>query len=260
MRKNRTMRLASGLLVLTLVTTSILSGTFAKYVTSDSASDSARVAKFGAVVTASGSLFGTTYINTPGGAAADLTVVSSSNPQDNVVAPGTKNDTGITVAFSGAPEVDVALSVVMTDGYKEVFLKANQDLPDMTTGDTEDDFENAADYYPVKFTLTQKKGGNTTTLVNAGRLTAVETALEGLSAAKIDANTDLATTIGTLTLTWAWDFDNSGAGTFDKQDTLLGDLAAGTTLAPAPSPALVAGTDYVLTTDAAFAVTITQID
>jgi hypothetical protein len=258
------MRLASGLLVLTLVTTSILSGTFAKYVTSDSASDSARVAKFGAVVTASGSLFGTTYIdaaggNTPGGAAADLTVVSSSNPQDNVVAPGTKNDTGITVAFSGAPEVDVALSVVMTDGYKEVFLKANQDLPDMTTGDTEDDFDNAADYYPVKFTLTQTIGANTTTLVNAGRLTAVETELEELSAT-IDANTDLATTIGTLTLTWAWDFGNSGAGTFDQQDTLLGDLAAGTTLAPAPNPALVAGTDYVLTTDAAINVTITQID
>ena len=46
MRKNKTMRVASGLLVATLLTTSMISGTFAKYTSSASGSDEARVAKW----------------------------------------------------------------------------------------------------------------------------------------------------------------------------------------------------------------------
>ena len=61
MRKNKMMRLASSLLVAVLITTSAISGTFAKYTTQDSASDSARVAKWGVTVMASGNLFGTMY-------------------------------------------------------------------------------------------------------------------------------------------------------------------------------------------------------
>ena len=52
MRKNKMMRLASGLLVAVLLTTCTISGTFAKYVTSAKADSSARVAKFGVEVTA----------------------------------------------------------------------------------------------------------------------------------------------------------------------------------------------------------------
>ena len=46
MKKNKMMRLASGLLVAVLLTTSMISGTFAKYVTTESGSDSTRVAKW----------------------------------------------------------------------------------------------------------------------------------------------------------------------------------------------------------------------
>ena len=46
MKKNRMMRLASLLLVCVLLTTSVISGTFAKYTTSITATDTARVAKF----------------------------------------------------------------------------------------------------------------------------------------------------------------------------------------------------------------------
>ena len=71
MKKNKTMRAAGGLLIATMLTSSIVSGTYAKYVTTDSATDTARVAKFGVTVTASGSLFDKTYLagtaNTPGG-------------------------------------------------------------------------------------------------------------------------------------------------------------------------------------------------
>lgn len=46
MRKNKMMRTASALLVATLLTTSVISGTFAKYTSTASAEDSARVAKW----------------------------------------------------------------------------------------------------------------------------------------------------------------------------------------------------------------------
>ena len=57
MRKNKMMRTASGLLVATLLTTSVISGTFAKYTTEETGSDSARVAKFGVEITARGTMF-----------------------------------------------------------------------------------------------------------------------------------------------------------------------------------------------------------
>lgn len=263
MKKNKSMRLAGGLMIATMLSTSIVSGTYAKYVTSDNAEDSARVAKFGVTVTASGSLFDKTYMsvgggNTPGGITADtdnttLTVESSND--NKLVAPGTKNTEGITFAIAGTPEVDVKLDVVV-DEVKEVFLNAKTDLPDMTTGDAEDTFDNTADYYPVKFTLTQTKttaeGKVTTNLVTAGTLAKVEEEIEKLSNNSIDANTDLAGAIGTLKLTWEWDFDASGAGTYDKQDTLLGDLAVDKTL--------IDSSLYSLDESIKISISVTQVD
>ena len=269
MKKNRMMRLASGLLVAVLMTTSVISGTFAKYVTTASASDTARVAKFGVVVTAEGSLFGETYLktnaDTPGADDADkATITVESSNENKVVAPGTKNDEGITATITGTPEVDVDVSVVVKglsldgtteyDDVKEIFLAAGNGYPDMTTGNSTDTF-NTTEYYPVKFTLTQIKNGTTTVLVQAGKLSAVEAALESLSTT-YKANANLANEVGTLNLTWEWDFDASGAGTYDKQDTLLGDLAAETTL----TPALPDGASYGLETGIKIDITVTQID
>jgi hypothetical protein len=269
MKKNKSMRLAGGLMIATMLSTSIVSGTYAKYVTSDNAEDSARVAKFGVTVTASGSLFDKTYYavnnanngNKPGNGTADTdktTLTVESLGDDNVVAPGTKNDEGITFAIAGTPEVDVRLDVDVDDGsFKEIFLKGTTTkLPDMTTGDAEDTFDNTADYYPVKFTLTQSTEANP--LVDGGTLAEVKTALEGLTSESIDANTDLASKIGTLNLTWEWDFDASGVGTYDKQDTLLGDLAAGTTLVP--DTTLTANTDYCLNESIKISISVTQVD
>ncbi len=110
--------LYSGQCFTVLLTTSIVSGTYAKYVTNYSASDTARVAKFGVVVTASGDLFSDTYkttSNTPGAAsddkadAASLSVVSSGytsgagvDGTDHVAAPGTKNEEGLSFAVTGS--------------------------------------------------------------------------------------------------------------------------------------------------------------
>ena len=219
MKKNKMMRLASALLVAVLLTTSIISGTFAKYVTSDSVADSARVAKFGVVVTATGSLFDETYIvadaNTPGGVESTaqgeydaddifrLTVESSNG--DKLVAPGTKNEKGITVSVTGTPEVDVKVTLDLTV-ENDVFLKAGAMYPDMTTGDTTDGFIFENDYYPVEYTLTR----DGKTVLNGVTIAEVKDYLEKLVAGDndgyYDANTDLSKVIGELVLTWKWNF------------------------------------------------------
>ena len=61
MKKNVMMRVASIMLVLVLMTSSVISGTFAKYVTDGQATDKARVAKFGVSVTGKSDMFDTTY-------------------------------------------------------------------------------------------------------------------------------------------------------------------------------------------------------
>ncbi len=147
MKKNTMMRVASALLIAVLLTTSVISGTYAKYVTEGGAEDIARVAKWGVVVTGAGYLYADTYkkadTNTPGeanGNAADLSVVSRTtdaaikglNGKDKVVAPGTKNDDGLTITVTGQPEVDghIKMNVRDADGNDfdaltdDIYLKA----------------------------------------------------------------------------------------------------------------------------------------
>ena len=114
MKKNRMMRLASILLVLVLMTSSVVGGTFAKYTTSDSASDTARVAKWGVAVSINGNLFGTDYADVNAQENADSIVATSTNvssrDDDNIVAPGTKNEEGLKIALTGTPEVAYTIS------------------------------------------------------------------------------------------------------------------------------------------------------
>ena len=124
MKKNKAMRAAGVLVIATLLTTCLTAGTFAKYTTTDSATDSARVAKFGVTVVANGSLYGSAYAanhaDTP--VVADNTVTVKASNGDNVVAPGTKNDSGIGFAVNGKPEVDV--KITGTVEAEDIFLKA----------------------------------------------------------------------------------------------------------------------------------------
>ena len=118
MKKNRMMRLASILLVCVLLTTSVISGTFAKYVTQSGSQDTARVAKWGFTDTATISLdnlFDDVYDGENGiqGVTVDGT--------DNIIAPGTTNEVSFQFIFAGeggnnfAPEVDYTF-VVSTAG------------------------------------------------------------------------------------------------------------------------------------------------
>ena len=113
MKKNRMMRLASILLVCVLLTTSVISGTFAKYTTSVSSDDKARVANWGfTTTTLDFDLFDGTYDN--------VAYQASSGEPTNLIAPGTeKKDAGkfkmILAEADKAPEVAYTFAIT-TDG------------------------------------------------------------------------------------------------------------------------------------------------
>ncbi len=135
MKKNKPMRAAGVLLIATMLTSCMTAGTFAKYTTTDSAADTARVAKFGVNVSVNGSLFGEEYVkeadgNTPaiwtghyvqGNDTTNVGTVQVYTRGDNVVAPGTKNDTGLGLKIQGQPEVDCEVTVDFE--AKNIYLK-----------------------------------------------------------------------------------------------------------------------------------------
>jgi len=154
MKKNKMLRMASALLVLTLLTTSVIGGTFAKYTTTAKANDTARVAKWGVVITASGSLYSNAYAKenvadgkgnlpaawtTDGNTLANSISVAAATEEDNIVAPGTKSyGDGLSFGISGTPEV--AVTVDTTIKAEDIFLKAGTygKLVSLTVSDTED--------------------------------------------------------------------------------------------------------------------------
>ena len=128
MKKNRMMRLASGLLVAVLATTSMISGTYAKYVTQDGANDVARVAKWGVELQVAGDMYSENYAagnastaNVAQVGVADATV-STMASGENLVAPGTKNDNGLKFSLNGQPEVSGTISA--TIAYENIYLVA----------------------------------------------------------------------------------------------------------------------------------------
>ena len=201
MKKSRSMRLASALLVLTLLSTCMISGTFAKYVTSiDEVSDSARVAKWGVTGSITGEAFLDSYdLNTA--VDGEFTLAVKSSTTDKVVAPGTTG-TFTGVALTGTPEVAVRVETDATltlsgwevDGayYCPIVITVNGTNLSGLSYDSADEFEAA-----VK-----------TAIAAANADYAPNTNLE-----------DIDELYGNYTWTWAFDGD-------DVKDTALGDAAA----------------------------------
>lgn len=244
MKKNRMMRVASALLVAVLLSTCAISGTFAKYVTTASGTDSARVAKWGVKISGiADTLFAKTYAKD-----ADTTIVNTIEANEKVVAPGTKNETGVTFSLTGTPEVAVQIDIAVkgsdSDTITDVVLPAGNGYTDWTQAPYKGTFDLEADYHPVVFTL---KDGETT--LATGTLAEIETFLESKSGSYApgkDLSTILGGTSGTYTLTWAWAFGGN-----DKADTLLGNLVTETQIA----------IDNAFTKiDFAIEITATQID
>ena len=122
MKKNKAMRSASVLLVATLLTTSVISGTLAKYTTQDAAEDTARVAKWGVELQAIGNLYGDTYKDRIVTENDTTATVQSVDRTADVVAPGTQNAEGFTFSLKGKPEVDGTITTTITS--QNIFLKA----------------------------------------------------------------------------------------------------------------------------------------
>ena len=212
MKKNIAMRLASGLMLSCLLSTCVISGTFAKYVTSGEATDSARVAKWGVTVegklAAANVMFKSEYDET-GSVTVDSTV--------DVVAPGTG---GTLTAFdvSGTPEVDVTVTYV----------------PVVELGDNWiDKYDLAKFYCPVTFTVSTNSGTDSICGLDYASADAFEDAIEALIVAAqgyYDAGTNLETAVeDDLTVSWNWAFENATGSENDQdneKDTFLGDRAA----------------------------------
>ncbi len=258
MKKNKMMRLASSLLVAVLLTSSVISGTFAKYVTSDTATDKATVAKFGVVVTASGSLFEKGYNASGVKEENQSSATVFTTGSIDVVAPGTKSGTEpFKFEISGTPEVDVKVTVAVTDNTNDVFLKKGT-YEDLTTTNSEDEYVLSEDYYPVKYTL--KKNGTPVqvdgkTALTLAQLTTVLTDLSTVTNIKNNQNLADAGVFGEFEISWVWDFEVD-----NKADTILGDLAAGSPAAGLNGASLTAGTDYNLNTGLTITVTVEQVD
>jgi len=108
MKKNRMMRLASLLLVLVLMTSSVVGGTFAKYTTSATVTDTARVAYwgFGRAAATTFDLFDGVYVHETNGTTVNSNV--------NVVAPGTAKESTFGFAYIDSEEGATAPEVAYT--------------------------------------------------------------------------------------------------------------------------------------------------
>ena len=212
MKKNVMMRVASIMLVLVLMSSSVISGTFAKYVTSDKAGDSARVAHWGVEVVVTGDdAFKTEYADESGldGENDGLTVKSSTSKK--LVAPGTSG-TFATVDVNGSPEVDATIEFAVTVNISDWLIDAN-------TKDTYDTY-----YCPLVITIgTDVLFGNDYADAQAFA-DAIEAAFVGYSN-YYNAHSDLAT-VADVTADWAWNFNEGSYGQTNVMDTLLGNKAA----------------------------------
>lgn len=226
MKKNLMMRMASVLLIAVLMSTCAISGTFAKYVTSGTGTDTARVAKFGVAITANGSTFAGEYDTHDTDAKATIakSVVTSGDNMD-LVAPGTSREM-LSMTLSGTPEVAVKVSYV-----------ADFALSDNWT------VEGGKFYCPLKICVEGTYVDGLTFDNKADFEAAVEALINGWTKSYAPG-TDLSTVAAdSVSVSWEWPFSTSVEN--DAKDTWLGNQAA------AGNPATVTLT---VTT------TVTQID
>lgn len=201
-KKNVLMRSAGLLLVLVLVTSCFVGSTFAKYTVGGNGSDSARVAKFGVNVTATGTMFAKEYATDDRSAG---TITKSVISTDKVVAPGTKGNMA-SMTLTGTPEVAVRVSYAVN----------KFELKGWTTDGT-------TEYCPLVFTV-----GTASYKIGDAGITSVSDLQDKVTAAitayskDYEANTDLSGVgADSLKVSWAWAFEGD-----DAKDTALGSRAA----------------------------------
>lgn len=250
MKKNKMMRIASILLVAVLISTCAISGTFAKYVTKAEATDTARVAKWGVVISVDGTdAFADKYVthDTEFGYEGEYSVVAfaaEGEKADKVVAPGTSSadlDKTLSATIKGKPEVATAYTVEIAN-IKDIVLRSVAQSGETTTE------ADAVEYAPILWTLkiagkavaTDKSltevlarvdeiGGKLEVLglegvaISAEAIAASENAGPTIKiSALADPNVDI--DLG-VELSWKWVYFVDDAT--DVLDTALGNIAAG---------------------------------
>lgn len=201
MKKTRTMRMAAVLFALVLITSCFVGNTFAKYVASGEATDTARVAKFGVTIVADNTtdgMFKKEYAKEDSEYNGTLSVVSST--EGKVLAPGTEGNVG-GFSITGTPEVAVRIKYTV-DTFN---------LTGWTVAD--DEF-----YCPIIFKIGNETVNGSTFTDAASLVAAVKAKIE--KNVDVDANTSLATS-NDISITWEWPFSTSAAN--DVKDTALGD-------------------------------------
>ena len=198
-RKNSKSLIVVAMLLMVTLVLGMGAMTYSKYVSEqDVPTQQATAAKWGYVITVNAdNMLGAKYED---GIVADAgDDVVSASISNAVVAPGTGGSMTITV--TGASEVRAKMTITVAGGSTDIYLN---------------------DYYPIKWTLTEKVGdGAATTLVNGLKLSDVVTALNGKTAT-MEAGTASVTRVYTLSWSWAM-----GDGSTDNQDTFIGFLANG---------------------------------
>ena len=191
------------MLVAVLITTTTISGTFAKYTTNGISTDEARVAKFCVTVAATGAedIFAAAYDNEA--------VLSTAD----VVAPGTTGTLGGFTVTDNTAEREVAVEVLYTS---DITLSGWE----LTTG--------AKDYCPLIFTVDSVDYyiGKDGVATQDDLVAKVKAVLE----AKSDVYEVGSAIADTLAFSWRWDFEGeTGAnGQSDLKDTVLGQAGTAT--------------------------------
>lgn len=202
MKKNKFLIAGLVTVFVALVSLTLVSSTFAKYVSSSAQTSTARVAKWGVQLATSGDGFTKTYVEDD----ATVSLENTVSAETEVLAPGTKGTFG-TVSITGTPEVAARIT-----------YKAELTLTNWVVG---------TEYYcPVEITVKHDSTETTfkgTTYATADEFkAAVEAAINGLET-KVKPGTDLSGVTEKLTVSWVWAFTGD-----DVKDTELGNA---TTLA-----------------------------
>lgn len=217
MKKNRLMRASVLLLVLTLVTSCFVGGTFAKYVSEGEGKDSARVAKWGVKVEVTGDGFRETYgkddvDTTIPGENYDISVIAT----EKVVAPGTEGTFG-GVKITGTPEVAVKVDTIATVDLSGWNVAEGGEFYCPLVFKIGDQTINGLDY-------SSNTAGGEGSFENA-----IKTAIQNAATKEYNAGTDLSQAGADITYSWEWLFEGArgdACNQSDVLDTKLGDNAA----------------------------------
>lgn len=205
MKKNKLFIIGLVTVFVALLSLTLVSSTFAKYVTTDTGTDTARVAKWGVNITAAGNNAFSKVYSTDDTSVTGIASSVISSTEDKVIAPGTKG-TFAAITVSGKPEVAVKIE------HKAEVTLSNWVI-------NTDEF-----YCPIVITV--KSGEHSATVKqnetnnsDTALVAAIENAIN--KTINVAPNTELSGEINSLEISWEWAF---GDGTTDAKDTALGYL------------------------------------